>query len=195
MKKETLRGAATAFACLAIAGGCSGQSRGTRATPTPEPATSVSAAPTPSAVPIRVSSHRVGSKYIYLTEQKKNRIVYVLRADSNTSIRLAEGAGRSDFVRPHVTFFGNGKTTLVADAPHATVSERDRSVVMTSRAHAHSSDGMTLESDTLRYDDANETLHGDGNVVITTPQGAQLNGAHFDYDLRATEMHVTGAGQ
>jgi lipopolysaccharide assembly outer membrane protein LptD (OstA) len=59
---------------------------------------------------------------------------------------------------------------------------------------ARNSEGMTLHSDTLRYDDGAETLHGDGNVVIVTAQGEELRGRHFDYDLRTTEMRVTGEG-
>ena len=31
-------------------------------------------------------------------------------------------------------------------------------------------------------------------VVIVTAQGEELRGRHFDYDLRTTEMRVTGAG-
>jgi LPS export ABC transporter protein LptC len=117
--------------------------------------------------------------------------VYVLRADSNTSIRLAEGAGQSTFTLPHITFF-NGSRTIVADAPLATVEERDRSVLMSGGAHAKTDKGMTLTSDTLRYDDSNEHLHGEGHVVVTTPQGTELRGDTLDYDMRTTEMHVTG---
>ncbi len=191
MRGRAPLGALALAAVIATLGGCSGGSRGTTATPTPG-SSAAPAAATPSAVPIKVSSHRVGSKYIYLTEQKKNRIVYVLRADSNTSIRLAEGTGRSDFVRPHVTFHGADGRTLVADAPHAQVSENDKSILMTGGARARNDQGMSLSSDTLRYDDATERLYGEGNVIVTTPQGAELRGDHFDYDLRTTEMHVTG---
>jgi LPS export ABC transporter protein LptC len=170
---------------------------GGKAEPTPSAAApSPSAVPqprrVPTAIPIRIHSQRVGSKYIYLTEQKKNRIVYVLRADSNTSIRLAEGAGHSAFTLPHVTFYSNGRT-IVADAPLATVEERDRSVLMSGGVHAKTDKGITLTSDTLRYDDATEKLHGEGNVVVTTPQGTELRGDSLDYDMRTTEMHVTGS--
>jgi hypothetical protein len=156
--------------------------------PSPKAATA-----TASAIPIRVRDVHVPSKYIYLTEQKKNRKVYVIRADSNVSVRLAAGSGHSDFVRPHVTFYQKSGM-LVADSPHARAEERDRSILMDGGVRARNSEGMTLQSDTLRYDDRAEALHGDGNVIIVTPQGEELRGRHFDYDLRTTEMRVTGDG-
>lgn len=192
---QTVR-TALALAALCACGGCSGGGN-TAASPSPasQPAqTSKTAAPQSraSAVPIRIHSQRVGSKYIYLTEQKKSRIVYKLRADSNTSIRLAEGAGHSTFTVPHVIFY-SGPRTIVADAPLATVEERDRSVLMSGGVHATTDRGMTLTSDTLRYDDANEHLLGEGHVIVTTPQGTELRGDTLDYDMRTTEMHVTGS--
>jgi LPS export ABC transporter protein LptC len=177
---------------LLLAGGCAGKGR-PGASPAPG-ASGTLPGPgrhRPSPVPIKIHSQRIGSKYVYLTEQKKNRIVYVLRADSNTSIRLAEGAGHSEFERPHVIFYGGGKRSLVADAPLATVQERDKSVLMSGGVVTKTDRGMTLDSDTLRYDDATEHLHGEGHVVVTTPQGEQLTGDHLDYDMRTTEMHVT----
>jgi hypothetical protein len=181
----------SALALLAACTGGNGQ-QGAPATATPQASASVRPRPTPTAVPIRIHSQRVGSKYIYLTEQKKSRVVYVLRADSNTSIRLAEGAGHSTFTLPHVTFY-SGPRTIVADAPLATVEEKDRSVLMSGGTHAKTDKGMTLTSDTLRYDDAAERLHGEGHVIVTTPQGTELRGDVFDYDMRTTEMHVTGS--
>ncbi len=183
--------ALSALALLAACTGGNGQ-QGAPATATPQASASVRPRPTPTAVPIRIHSQRVGSKYIYLTEQKKSRVVYVLRADSNTSIRLAEGAGHSTFTLPHVTFY-SGPRTIVADAPLATVEEKDRSVLMSGGTHAKTDKGMTLTSDTLRYDDAAERLHGEGHVIVTTPQGTELRGDVFDYDMRTTEMHVTGS--
>jgi hypothetical protein len=180
---------AAALACLALAA-CA---RAGPPQPSAAPATALVRS-IPSEIPIRIREPHIGSNYIYLTEQKRNRVVYVLRADSNTSVRLSQGSGRSDFVNPHVTFHGSGKSAVVADAPRAHVEERDRSVLMTGGVYARNNEGMTIRSDTMRYDDAAETLHGEGNVLITTRQGEQLRGRQFDYDLRSTEMHVTGDG-
>jgi LPS export ABC transporter protein LptC len=143
--------------------------------------------------PLRVRSVPNGSKYIYLTEQKKDRIVYKLRADSNTSIRLSEGNGQSDFEQPHIIFYGAGGRSIVADAPHARVAEREKTVTMTGGVRSRTNEGMTLTSDTLRYDDASEVLHGEGNVEITTAQGEHFSGQRMDYNLRTTEMHVQGS--
>jgi LPS export ABC transporter protein LptC len=187
----------TAVVPAAGCGGRSGPSSGASpgAAGAPSPSGSGSATPghrgAPTPIPIKIHSKRIGSKYIYLTEQKRNRVVYVLRADSNTSIRLAEGAGHSEFERPHVIFYGSGKRSLVADSPLATVEERDKSVLMSGGVHTRTDRGMTLASDTLRYDDATERLLGEGHVVVTTPQGEELRGDHLDYDMRTTEMHVT----
>jgi LPS export ABC transporter protein LptC len=183
----------TAVVPAAGCGGRSGPSSGASpgAAGAPSPSGSGSATPGHRGAPIKIHSKRIGSKYIYLTEQKRNRVVYVLRADSNTSIRLAEGAGHSEFERPHVIFYGSGKRSLVADSPLATVEERDKSVLMSGGVHTRTDRGMTLASDTLRYDDATERLLGEGHVVVTTPQGEELRGDHLDYDMRTTEMHVT----
>jgi LPS export ABC transporter protein LptC len=166
--------------------------------PSPTPSAGASAAPAggPTSVPIRFNEYgKPSSPYIYITEQKRNRIVYTMRADSGTGIHISEGSGRSDFVNPHITFHEEGKRTLVVDGPHATVLERDRSVVMTGGTHARNNEGMTLKSDTLRYDDGAEMLYGQGNVLITTAQNEQLRGQRFDYNLRTTEIHVTGDGR
>jgi lipopolysaccharide assembly outer membrane protein LptD (OstA) len=178
-----MKGAALLLSILLAA--CGG---GKSAAPPPTPLGSE-----PSAVPIKIRERHLGSHFIYLTEQKKNRKVYVIRADSNVSIRLSQGNGHSDFVNPHVTFYEN-KGALVAVSPHARAEERDRSILMDGGVHARTSEGLRLQSDTLRYDDGAEALHGDGHVVIVTAQGEELRGQHFDYDLRTSEMRVTGVG-
>jgi hypothetical protein len=62
--------------------------------PVATPAPTLLGTPEPSAVPIKIKERHVGSRYIYLTEQKKNRKVYVIRADSNVCRRLAARACR-----------------------------------------------------------------------------------------------------
>jgi len=182
-----VRGFAAAALALALAA-CGG-----KPAPSPSPSAAATPATQSSEVPIRIRDLPVPSKYMYVSEQKKNRKVYVIRAISNVSVRLSQGNGHSDFVQPHVTFY-QSSGNLVADSPHARVEERDRSILMDGGVHARNSEGMTLQSDTLRYDDRAEALHGDGNVIIVTPQGEELRGRHFDYDLRTAEMRVTGAG-
>lgn len=175
-------------------GGCGHGSPAAGPSPAPTPAATPARGPT--TVPVTVTENGTAhSPYIYITKQKKNRIVYVMRADSGTGVHISEKSGRSDFVNPHVTFHESGNRTLVVDAPHATVQERDRSVLMTGGTHARNNEGMTLKSDTLRYDDGQEMLYGQGNVLITTAHNEQLSGQRFDYNLQTTEIHVTGDGR
>jgi LPS export ABC transporter protein LptC len=178
------------LAALPAATGC-GTPHQTASGPA-SPAASASPAGGTTSVPVRIRSVTKGSQYIYLTEQKKDRIVYKLRAESNTSIRLSEGNGISDFERPHVIFYGSGGRSIVADAPHARVAEREKTVTMTGGVHSRTNEGMTLTSDTLRYDDASEILHGEGNVNISTKQGEHFSGQRMEYNLRTTEMRVFG---
>lgn len=148
---------------------------------------------TPTAFPIGFNANRVGSKYVYFTKQKQNRKVYVLRADSENGQYMGQNTGRTTFVNPHVIFYGQAGKRLVADAPTGTVVERDKTVRMTGGVRATSADGLTLRSDTLRYDDQNDTVHGEGNVVVTTPQGEQLQGETLDWNLRDGAIAVNGA--
>lgn len=151
------------------------------------------ASATRAAVPLALKSKKVGSHYIYLTKQKDNRKVYVLRADSETGKYFGDNTGRSDFVNPHVTFFQVDGRRIVADAPAGTLVEKDKTVNMSGGVHARTDDGKTLASDTMRYNDDSQTLYGDGNVVVTTPQGERLEGDSLVWDLRGGQLDVTGA--
>ena len=155
----------------------------------------VSPAPAPSAttVPVTLRSKKVGQHYIYLTKQKADRKVYVLRADSETGQYFGNNTGRSDFVRPHVTFYAKDGSRIVADAPAGTLVEKDKTVNMSGGVHARAADGKTLASDKMRYNDATETLYGDGNVVVTTPQGERLEGSTLVWNLRDGQLDVSGA--
>ena len=128
-----------------------------------------------------------------MTEQKRNRKVYVLRADEQRAEYFGTDTGRSDFTNPHITFFGQGGHTMVADAPRGTVIEREKSVELSGGVHARTEDGKTLSCDTLRYNDATEMLHGEGNCVVDTPAGEELRGERLDADLHLSTMHMTGA--
>lgn len=149
--------------------------------------------PTPSGVPIVLHAHKVGSKYIYLTKQKGNRRVYVLRADAETGQYFGTNTGRSEFVRPHITFYGVNGKRLTADAPTGTVVERDKAVRMSGGVTAVDQNGMTLTSDSLSYDDPTEVIHGQGNVVLHSPQGEELRGDSLDWNLRDGHINVSGA--
>jgi LPS export ABC transporter protein LptC len=176
------------LALLALATACT-----TRPSQPARPTPSGAPAPTPSTLPIKVTSNRVGKRLVTLTEQKRGRKVYVLRADANESDRFAAGTGRSVFTRPHVVFFEPGGKTLTADAPIATVEEVSKTVVMSGGVRSRTQDGITLTCDTLRYDDRTEHIHGTGNVVVTTPRGERLEGNTIDADTRLDHVRITGS--
>ncbi len=181
------RDAAVVLALLALAGCTSKTGGGATGGATP------TAAPTATPVAFKVTSNRIGKRYVTLTEQKRGRTVYVLRADSNEADRFAAGTGRSTFTRPHVVFYEARGKTLTADAPLATVEEQSKTIVMSGGVHARTSDGITLTCDTLRYDDRSEHIHGTGNVVVTTPRGERLQGDTLDADVQLDHVRVTGA--
>jgi LPS export ABC transporter protein LptC len=175
--------ACAALASLAACGGTGGQS----APPSPSPVATVAV------TPLDLYSKRVGSKYIYVTEQKHNRRIYKLRADEQRAEYFGENTGRSDFTNPHVIFYDVQGRTLTADAPAGTVFERDKTVVMSGGVHARTSDGKTLTCDTLHYNDVTGRLLGIGNVVLTSPLGEQLRGERLDADVRLSKLVMTGA--
>ncbi len=189
-------GGGAVLAALLVTG-CSGGKPAEPPSPAPaapSAAPSVSAVnPTPTGVPIVLRAHKVGSKYIYLTKQKGNRRVYVLRADAETGQYFGTNTGRSDFVRPHITFYGANGKRLTADAPTGTVVERDKAVRMSGGVIAVDQNGMTLTSDSLRYDDPTEVIHGQGDVVLHSPQGEELRGDSLDWNLRDGHINVSGA--
>lgn len=159
-----------------------------------------SAAPTAQATkepdnrtPISFEAPRIGDKYIYLTKQRRNRKVYVLRADAEKGQYFGEDTGRSSFVNPHITFFGSGGKELFAVAPAGLVLERAKTVELSGGVHARSKDGMTLTSDRMLYNDALQTIHASGNVVMNGTDGSQLRGSTLDWNLQSGAIDVAGA--
>lgn len=147
------------------------------------------ASPTP--IVVRVRSERIGSRYVYLTRRRKdNSEAYMLRSDENVAESAGEGTGRSEFVNPHIIFTGREGQKLIADAPHAVILVKERNLLMDGGVHARTSDGMTVRSDTLTYNEATDRLHGSGRVVVTTPRGERLTGDRIDADLRLSQMRI-----
>lgn len=184
-----------AFACAAALGaGCAGNSSPQAGAS----ATAAASAPTATntdleRTPISFEAPRTGDKHIYLTKQRANRKLYILRADAEKGRYFGEDSGQSTFVNPHVTFFQSDGKQLVADAPAGLVVEKAKTVQMSGGVHARSQDGVTLTSDSLRYDDATETVRAIGNVVMDSPQGSELRGSTLDWNMTTGEINVTGA--
>jgi hypothetical protein len=179
---------------LALVSGCSphatghgGASGNAAAKPVP------TAKETGDRTPISFVAPRVGDKFIYLTKQRRNRKVYVLRADAEKGQYFGEDTGRSTFVNPHVTFFGSDGKQLTADAPAGVVVEQAKTVLMSGGVHAHTQDGVTLTSDTMVYDDNTQTIHARGNVVMDSAQGSELRGNTLDWSLKTGAVNVSGA--
>jgi LPS export ABC transporter protein LptC len=201
---------ALAGACVLAAGftACGGSATQTAASPSPAASETASAAasatPSPAAsgslatnppgnTLIKFSAPRTGDKFIYLTKQSRNRKVYVLRADAENGVYFGTNTGRSSFVNPHITFYGNNGKRVVANAPAGLVVESEKSVEMSGGVHARSQDGVTLTSDDMLYNDANDTIHAVGNVVMNSPTGSELRGTTLDWNLTTGAVNVSGA--
>jgi LPS export ABC transporter protein LptC len=151
-----------------------------------------SAPPSPTPVPLHVTSSGSSGQFTTLSEMKNRRTIYIVRATSfvadTAAGRTATGSGA--FVQPHITFVDRSGAQTVADAPKAVLTSADKSVLMTGGVHARSQDGNVLSCDRLRYDGDSERIHGDGNVVMTTPAGLTLVGDELDGDARLQDVRV-----
>jgi lipopolysaccharide assembly outer membrane protein LptD (OstA) len=145
----------------------------------------------PKPITVTVRSQRVGSQYVYLTKRRKdNSKAYVLRSDMNVAKSAGEGTGSSEFTNPHIVFSGREGQQLVADAPHAVILMKERSLLMNGGVRAQTSDGMFVKADTLTYNEMTDRLHGVGHVLVTTPRGERLTGDRIDANLHLSEMRI-----
>jgi len=179
---------------LVLAAGC-----GRSPAHPPPPTGAPTALPVPTAketadrTPITFVAPRTGDKYVYLTKQRRNRKIYALRADAEKGEYFGANTGRSSFVNPHIVFYGSGGKQLTADAPTGIVLEREKTVLMSGGVSARSQDGVHLVSDAMTYDDASETIHARGDVVMDSPDGSQLRGTTLDWNLHSGAIDVAGA--
>jgi hypothetical protein len=160
------------------------------------PAGGGSAAPSPAAsgtpVPVHVRGFGTKQKPSVLTGTKNRRRIYMIRAiafEGDTA--GGAGAGIAMLQDPHITFIDRSGAVTIADAPKATVKQRDNSVFMTGGVHARTAEGAVLTCDTLRYDARTERFRGEGHVAVTGPNGDQLTGDHLDGDVRLHDARVT----
>jgi LPS export ABC transporter protein LptC len=177
---------------LAGCGGGSGASGGTAAA-SPAPSTTVAVEATSAPVPVHIKG--LGTEHVptVLTQSKHNRRIYTIRALSVEG-NLIGTDGTGVFAQPHVTFVDKTGSVTIADAPEATVKQRDNSIDMTGGVHARTADGGVLTCDSLRYDAHRERLYGEGHVVLTGSNGLQLTGDHLDGDVRLHDVRVTSGG-
>ncbi len=101
-----------------------------------------------------------------------------------------QGTSVATFSDVHVTFYARDGT-LVSSAAQAIVDEVANTITLHGSVHAKSSSGATLDCDTLRYDRASATIHGQGHVVMTNPRGMRATGNSVDSDVTLTKVRMT----
>ncbi len=175
------RRAFAAGALIALAA-CNPKSPNGGVSPTP----SLSPGATPSPVSLRISGHGTEKRPVRFIETKANRKQFEILTRSFQS-KGAAGTATLLYNDVKINFFGKDGSQLTSTAPHATVDQRTNLLVMTGGVHAHNNDGMTLQCDTLTYDRSTEMVHGDGNVVITNPNGFRGTGNHVDSNIALTD--------
>jgi LPS export ABC transporter protein LptC len=172
------------------AAGCGGRTTEPAASPAPLATAHAHPRPAATVVPIAVLGKRSVRDPFRLTQLRDGRMLYTLYADAMHGHYAGRDTGTSDLVNPHITFVASNGKRLVAVAPAGTVIEKDKTVRMNGGVHARSQDGMTLASDTLRYDDQTEIVHGEGHVVVTFPSGERLSGDSVDWNLRTRDIDM-----
>ena len=176
-------GASLAGACALLAAGCGGRgapsaaSKGPAATATP--------------VPVHVRGFGTKQDPSVLTGIKRGRRIYTIRSTAFEGDIAGSAGGSAVLQEPHIAFIDRSGAATVAEAPKATVKQRDKSVFMTGGVHARTADGAVLTCDTLRYDAGTERFRGEGHVAVTGPNGDQLGGDHLDGDVRLRDARVT----
>jgi LPS export ABC transporter protein LptC len=182
-----------AFAVALAAAGCAPHG-GTSSSRSPAPGVSPAAAPSATPVPVHVRGFGTKAQPSVLTGRKQGRRIYVIRALAFEGDIGGTANGSAVLDEPHITFVDRSGAVTTADAPKATVKQRDKSVLMTGGVHARTAEGAVLTCDTLRYDASTERFHGEGHVTVTGPNGDQLTGDHLDGDVRLHDARVTSGG-
>lgn len=178
------RAAVAAAACALLLTGCNPQPENASASPSP------TARPT-DGISVNITARGTAGRPITITQQKGNRLEYRLTAARSTGT-AAQGMGSGTFYKATVTFFQSSGNTLVASSPRALVDQGNaaQTVRMVDGVHAVTKDGHTLSCRELTYSDGDKTLHGDGNVIMTGPNGMRLTGNHFDSDVDLTNVQL-----
>jgi LPS export ABC transporter protein LptC len=160
----------------------------------PQPQNGPHATPAPTATtglpPLQITGHGTKSQPVSIGAHSGNRKVYQLLAKSYTS-HSAQSVAEANFQQASVTFYDKDGTKLSAQAPTATIDDKNKQVELTGGVHAKTSTGVTLVCDRLVYDQRTGLLHGYGNVRITGSQGGQqqeFTGNEFTSDVKLAKM-------
>jgi len=172
-----------------VLAGCNPQPKNAPASQAP----AATPTPTPSGLPpLHIVQRGTGNQPVRIIQSAGNRRLYELTAASSVS-RSAQAMAQATFQQPTVIFYDKSGTQLRAQAPTATLDQRNRQVTMSGGVHATTSTGLTLECDRLVYDRATGMIHGEGNVRMTGMQGGArtvLTGNVFDSDVTLTQMRM-----
>ena len=162
--------------------------------PTPEHAFNATSSPNPSTSPgvPRVQFTVVGTakKRLVTTMTRNNRVkvkIVALREEGSD----ANGVSRGTFHTVGATFYDQHANTLTARSPQAYVDQGDPRKTITMFDDVHATSGRhVLSCNRLVYSEADDTIHGDGDVVVTGPDGMRLTGNHFDSDIALTNIRM-----
>jgi len=179
-----IRRTLAASALIALAA-CNPKSPNGGLTTAPSPSPGTTASP----VVLRISGHGTQTRPVRFVETKQNRKQFEILTRSFQS-KGAAGTAVLTYNDVKINFYGKDGSVLNATAPEATVDQRTNLVVMTGGVHAKNNAGMTLQCDTLTYDRTTEMVHGDGNVVITNPNGFRGTGNSFDSNISLTDAKM-----
>lgn len=155
------------------------------ATPTPNPAGG-STVP-----PVNVTSLGGTPEHpLVFTLQRNNRVRYRLTALQGKGRFVAERT-QASFDSANVTFYDRAGKTLNAASPTAVLDQADAQKTITMVGGVAAASGaQVLHCRVLVYRQADDTLHGDGDVIVTGPNGMRLTGTHFDSDLALTNIQM-----
>jgi hypothetical protein len=161
----------------------------------PQPQHAALETPTPSATsttpPVNVTSLGGTPKHpLVFSVQRDNRVKYRLTALEGKG-RFVAGQTQASFNTAHVTFYDRSGKTLTAKSPTAFLDQGNpqKTITMVGGVEA-TSGGQVLRCRELVYRQADGTLHGNGDVVVTGPNGTRLTGSHFDSDVTLTNIEM-----
>jgi hypothetical protein len=176
-----------ALTVVAMLTACNPQPPPGTAGPTPSP-TAAAGATLP---PVNVTSLGGTPRHpLVFTLQRNNRLRYRLTAIRGTA-RITSGITEATLQDTTAAFYDKNGKALTARSPIALLDQSNphKTITMLGGVHAVSG-GHTLTCRELVYRQADDTLHGDGDVVVTGPNGMRLTGNHFDSDVTLTNIRI-----
>lgn len=179
---------ALACATLIALAACNPRSPNAGVSPSPPPASS--RANPGHLPPITVKGHGSTKQPVRFIETRNNHEQFEIVTTSFES-HGAPGSAVLTYNDVKITFMNKSGSRLYATAPKAKLDQRSNVVVLSGGVHARNDAGMTLQCETLVYDRTTEMIHGDGNVRMTSRNGFNGTGQHFDSDISLTHTRMT----